>query len=91
MNPLDIKGKYIHCDLNVPYHGESKLVDRLQMIKRMGWEAVCITTLVKSGQDIPPPPQMTNYKQLGLKIFNRVTVSSIIMCQMSHMSMSHDM
>ena len=73
MNPLEIKGKYLHCDLNVPYHGESKLADRLQMIKRMDWDAVCINTLVKSGQDIPPPPTIN--KDFGLRIFNRVTVS----------------
>lgn len=73
MNPLEIKGKYLHCDLNVPYHGESKLADRLQMIKRMDWDAVCINTLVKSGQDIPPPPAVN--KDFGLRIFNRVTVS----------------
>ena len=73
MNPLEIKGKYLHCDLNVPYHGESKLADRLKMIKRMDWDAVCINTLVKSGQDIPPPP--TVKEDFGLRIFNRVTVS----------------
>ena len=77
MNPLEIKGKYLHCDLNVPYHGESKLADRLQMIKRMDWDAVCINTLVKSGQDIPPPPTIN--KDFGLRIFNRVTVSFFLM------------
>ena len=32
MNPLEIRNNYVVCDLNVPYHGEEKLADRLKGI-----------------------------------------------------------
>ena len=76
MNPLDIKGKYLHCDLNIPYHGEEKLADRLKMAQDMGWDCVAITVKIKSGEDIPPPPVINN--TFGFtKIFTRATVCKI--------------
>ena len=50
MNPAELKGRKFHCDLNVPYHAEDKLTDRLKFIAKLGWDAVAITTIVKSGE-----------------------------------------
>ena len=39
MNPVELKGRQLHCDLNVPYHGEDKLNDRLRFMARLSWDA----------------------------------------------------
>ena len=73
MNPAELRGRKLHCDLNVPYHAEDKLTDRLKFIAKLGWDAVAITTLVKSGEQIPPPPPEVKETH-GLKVYSRVTI-----------------
>lgn len=77
MDPLELKGKYIYCDLNVPRTGTSKLNDRLKLISELGWECVAVSIFVSSGQEIPPPIEVK--ESHGLKIFKRVTVSFVLM------------
>ena len=74
MDPLELKGKYIHCDLNVPRAGTGKLSSRLKMISELGWECVAVSTYVASGQDIPEPEKPK--ENFGLKVYSRVTVST---------------
>ena len=72
MDPLELKGRYIHCDLNVPRMGQSPLKDRLRMISELGWECVAISTYVPSGQEIPKPIDVK--ETFGMRVFHRVTV-----------------
>ena len=72
MDPLELKGKYICCDLNVPREGSSKLSDRLKLISELGWHSVAISTFVSSKQEIPEPMEIKETH--GLNVFKRVTV-----------------
>ena len=67
MNPTELKGRHFKCDLNVPHHAENKLTERLSFIAKLGWDAVAITTRVKSGEPVPPPPPPVKETH-GLKV-----------------------
>ena len=73
MDPLELRGEYIHCDLNVPVQGSSKLCDRLRLISELGWNCIALSVYVPSGEAIPLPPPLPK-ETFGLKVFFRITV-----------------